>query len=117
MRQSRIFAGALLWLGFLFGQVSLHAQPSPSHESGTSRQNESRRAYSLPPEKLKQAIEYSHARNWLALGGAIYGIAALLVVLQWGLSAKFRDWAEAASPRRGVQVILFVPLISLAIDL
>jgi Zn-dependent protease with chaperone function len=102
---------ALLWLG-------LFLLPSPSHaQSSTQDQKQTTHEYSLPPDKLKQAIEYSHARNWLAFGGAIYGIAALLVVLQWGLPAKFRDWAEAASRRRFVQALVFVPLVTLAIDL
>ena len=102
---------ALLWLGLFLVPSQIQAQPS------TQDQKQQTREYSLPPDKLKQAIEYSHARNWLAFGGAIYGILALLVVLQWGLSAKFRDWAEAASRRRFVQVLVFVPLITLAIDL
>jgi STE24 endopeptidase len=102
---------ALLWLGLFLVPSPIRAQPS------TLDQKQPTREYSLPPDKLKQAIDYSHARNWLAFSGAIYGIAALLVVLQWGLSTKFRDWAEAASRRRFVQVLLFVPLITLAIDL
>src|SRR5260370_30888214 len=102
---------ALLLIGLFLVPSLIHAQPStPDQKRQTSE-------YSLPPEKLKQAIEYSHARNWLAFGGAIYGIAALVVVLQWGLSAKFRDWAEAASRRRFVQALGFVPPLPLAIAL
>jgi Zn-dependent protease with chaperone function len=96
------------------------AQPSAPPAASTNstvQQKEPKREYSLPPEKLKQAIEYSHASYWLHFGGAIYAIAVLMVVLQWGLSAKFRDWAETASRRRFVQVIVFVPLMILAIDL
>src|ERR1700736_5250125 len=78
---------------------------------------ESTRQYSLPPDKLKKAIEYSHASYWLHFGAAIYGIAALWGVLRSGVSAKFRGWAEAASRRRFVQAIVFVPLLTLTIDL
>src|SRR5438067_1632112 len=102
---------ALLWLGLLLVPSPIHAQPSTPDQKQTTHE------YSLPPDKLKQAIEYSHARNWLAFGGTIYGITASLVVLQWGLSAKFRDLAEATSHRRFVQVLVFVPLITLAIAL
>jgi Zn-dependent protease with chaperone function len=73
--------------------------------------------YSLPPDKLKQAIEYSHAGYWLHFGGEIYGIAVLLLVLKWGVAPKFRDWAEARSRHRFVQALIFVPLIALTIDL
>jgi Zn-dependent protease with chaperone function len=120
MRVSRLCALLLLLLGFFLIPSRIRAQSTPPQApaaSPGSEQKQPTREYSLPPDKLKQAIEYSHARDWLALGGAIYGIAALLVVLQWELSAKFRDWAEAASRGRFVQVIVFVPLITLAIDL
>jgi Zn-dependent protease with chaperone function len=99
----------LLLLGLLI--VHLHAQstaPAPKEQT---------REYSLPPDKLKQAIEYSHAGYGLHFGGELYGIAVLLVVLQWGLAAKFRDWAEARSQHRFVQAIIFVPLLALTIDL
>ena len=100
---------ALLLLSLLI--VGLQAQstaPAPKEQT---------HQYSLPPDKLKQAIEYSHAGYWLHFGGEIYGIAVLLVVLQWGLAAKFRDWAEARSRHRFVQAIVFVPLLALTIDL
>jgi Zn-dependent protease with chaperone function len=99
-------------LALLVASVALSAQPSPSIEK-----KDTTRAYSLPPDKLQRAIEYAHARNWLHFIGEIYGMAALLAVLAFGLAAKFRDWAEAASRRRLVQAIVFVPLLVLANDL
>ena len=105
----------LLWLGLLMGQPS---PPTPAPAvSSSSEQKQPTHEYSLPPDKLKQAIEYSRAGYWLHFGGAIYGIAVLLVILQWGVAAKIRDWAEAASEHRFVQVLVFVPMILLAIDL
>ena len=119
MRSLRRSFGALLCLIILLTPASLHAQPGQPSAPGASStgQSEQNQQYSLPPDKLKRAIEYSQARNWLHFGGAIYGILLLLVVLQWGLPARFRDWAEGASPRRFVQAIVFVPLITLTIDL
>lgn len=73
--------------------------------------------YSLPPDKLQKAIDYAHARSWLYFISQIYGVAALLAILVLGLAAKFRDWAEAASGRRFIQAIIFVPLLLLANDL
>ena len=109
MRLSRFLASTALLLGLLI--VHLHAQstaaPAPKEQT---------HEYSLPPDKLKQAIEYSHAGYGLHFGGEIYGIAVLLVVLQCGLAAKFRDWAEARSQRRFVQATIFVPLLALTID-
>jgi STE24 endopeptidase len=73
--------------------------------------------YSLPPDKLQKAIEYAHARNWLYFGGQIYGVAVLLAILGFGWAAQFRDWAEAASRRRFIQAVIFVPLLLAANDL
>jgi Zn-dependent protease with chaperone function len=111
MRVSRFPALLLLLLGLLLDCTSIHAQAAQPESKNSTRE------YSLPPDKLKEAIDYSHARNWLSFGGAIYGIAALLVVLQWRLAPKFRDWSQAASKSRFVQALIFVPLIALAIDL
>ena len=72
--------------------------------------------YSLPPDKLKRAIEYAQDRYWLHFAGELWGIAVLIAILAFGLSAKFRDWAEAASSRRFVQAAIFVPLLLLAND-
>src|SRR5229473_2217139 len=91
----------------------MFAQPAPP----TSNQKESPHQYSLPPDKLEKAIDYSTARNWLHFISPLYGIAVLLATLTFGWAAKFRDWAESASHRRSVQAILFVPLLILTIDL
>ena len=71
----------------------------------------------MPPDKLQKAIDYAHARNWLYFTSQIYAVAVLVAILTLGLAAKFRDWAEAASHRRLLQAMVFVPLIFLTIDL
>jgi Zn-dependent protease with chaperone function len=90
----------------------LFAQPAPP----SRQQNNARRQYSLPPDKLQKAIEYSTARNWLHFISPLYGMGVLLATLTRGWSAKFRDWAQAASRRRSIQAIVFVPLLILTID-
>jgi STE24 endopeptidase len=119
MRLSRPFAAALLVLRLLILSLSLAAQPSqpPPPAASPSSPKEPSHEYSLPPDKLKQAIEYSRAGYWLHFGGAIYGIAVLLVVLQLGLAARFRDWAQAVARSRFLQATLFVALLTMTIDL
>ena len=73
--------------------------------------------YSLPPDKLQRAIEYAHAGYWLHFSSEIYVMLILAAIVATGLSAKFRDWAEAASKRRFVQALIFVPLLLLTNDL
>jgi STE24 endopeptidase len=73
--------------------------------------------YSLPPDKLQRAIEYAHAAYWLHFSSEIYAILILVAIVATGLSAKFRDWADAASKRRFVQALVFIPLLLLTNDL
>ena len=73
--------------------------------------------YSLPPDKLQRAIEYAHAGYSLHFGSEIYAVLILAVIVATGLAAKFRDWAAAASKRRFVQALVFVPLLLLTNDL
>lgn len=90
------------------------ASQSPSVEKNSKTAS---RVYSLPPDKLEQARQYAHARNGLHFFGEIYGFAVILAILLFGWAAKFRDWAEAASRRRFLQAVIFVPLLLLGNDL
>ena len=95
-----------LFMALLFAPVSVPAQPPPKTTE-----------YSLPPDKLDKAHDYARARNWLHFAGEIYGVVVVVVILAFGIAAKFRDWAEAASQRRFVQAMIFIPLLLLANDL
>jgi len=73
--------------------------------------------YSLPPDKLQRAIEYAHAGYWLHFSSEVYAIAILAAIVASGLSATFRNWAAAASQRRFIQALIFVPLLLLTNDI
>lgn len=73
--------------------------------------------FTLSPEKHQQAIEYRRAGYKLHFFNAAYGVLILLAVLWLGISARFRDWAEGASKRRFVQALIFVPLLTLTVDI
>src|SRR6266436_308340 len=62
------------WLLMLFMVAVLFAQPAQP----PSEQKEATHQYSLPPDKLQKAIDYSTARNWLHFISPLYGIAVLL---------------------------------------
>jgi Zn-dependent protease with chaperone function len=74
-------------------------------------------AYSLPPDKLQRAIEYAHSAYTLHFASEIWAIVILAAIVAVGLSAKFRNWAEAASPRRLIQALVFIPLLLVTNDL
>ncbi len=71
--------------------------------------------YSLPPEKYEQAVAYSRAKYRLYFIDFVYGLIVFLAVLGWRVAPKFRDWAERASLRRFVQVLVYSPLLLVAL--
>ena len=73
--------------------------------------------YSLPPDKLVQATALYKTGIIMFVLGTAYGFAVLLAILFLRLNARFRDWAERASRRRFVQVVVFGALLLLTIDL
>lgn len=50
---------------------------------------------------------YFEGGYWLLLWGTIIGIAADLILLRTGLSARFRDWTERVTKRRFLQSMLY----------
>jgi STE24 endopeptidase len=71
--------------------------------------------YTLSPEKYEKAVAYSRARYRLYFVDFVYGVVVLLLVLGWRLGPKYRDWAQRASARRFVQVIVYAPLLLLSL--
>lgn len=87
-------------------------QQLPAQTPSSSPQTETRnevKGYTLTPEKYAKAVAYSNARYRLHFIDFVYGLLVLILVLRWRLAPKFRDWAEAASPRRFLQAVIFVP--------
>jgi STE24 endopeptidase len=89
------------------GVAQTPAPPPPQREV---------KGYSLPPEKLQKAVDFARARNRLHFAGVAWDILMLLVLLQWRVAPRFRNWAEAVSRRRIVQAYIFVPLMVLCVD-
>jgi len=74
-------------------------------------------AYTVSGEQYRRAVEYSRAKYRHYFIGAAYGFLTLLLVLYLRLGAKFRDWAEKASRRRVLQVLIYAPLMLLTVTL
>ena len=96
---------ALLALLGLFFPMLSPAQPAPAPAPAPVTE------YRLPPDKLKQAEGLDRIRKLLYAGRTLYGVGVLVLLLQLRVSARFRDWAEAASGRRCGQAVVFVPLL------
>ncbi len=67
--------------------------------------------YKPPPDKYARAVAYSRAHYDHYFVDAFYGLLVFLLLLFWRVGPLFRDWAERASRRRFVQVLIYTPLL------
>lgn len=78
------------------------------------------KGYSLPPDKYQKAVAYSRAFDRLYFVDTVWGLLVLLAILDSGLAARFRDWAEGGHdegqrPRpRLAQAAIYATLLSLS---
>jgi Zn-dependent protease with chaperone function len=76
-----------------------------------------RTTYTLPPEKLQKAVALERTRILLTVGGTLWAIAQLVLVLALGIVAQMRDLALRLSGNRWVQGFAFVFLLVLLLGL
>ena len=113
----------LLFLGLLIlGATAPAAQEEPPAASAsatpaqTAAPQPARRvvtAYTLPDDVRKKAHDLNRIHFRFNLISFVYGLVVLWIVLHWRFSAKYRDWAEAASSRRFLQAVVYSPLLIL----
>src|SRR5256712_6433152 len=89
--------------------------PEAAVAADEKKENTEVKGYALPPEKYRQAIEYSRAQYRLHFARVLYDLVVLLAVLGWRLAPRLRNLAERASSRRSVQVLVFAPLLLLVL--
>lgn len=81
------------------------AAPQPAqaqHAQPTSEQ-----AYSLPPDKLAQAIALNRIQLTLEIIGTLWGLAVLWILLASRAASRIESWAELRIRRRWIQGLLF----------
>jgi STE24 endopeptidase len=72
-------------------------------------------AYTLPPELYRKAHRLYQTRFAIRVISTFYGIFVFWLLLQAKWAARFRDWAERVTSKRFVQVLIFTPLLVLAV--
>lgn len=118
-----LLAAFLLLPAVAAGAQAPPTQPPPANQTQTvpgtaaapPASQKQVQGYTLTPEQYERAVAYSRARYRLYFASFFYGIGILLLILVLKLSPRFRDWAEAASRRRFVQVIIYAPLLLLTL--
>ena len=109
MRMAKVLLG-LLMLASCFGGPVARAQTA-SEAAAQQKASESKPAYTLPPEKLARAIEYSRKRVVLGFVETGWGIVQLLLLLVLGVAAWMRDVAVKRGGNRWVQGFTFFFLL------
>lgn len=74
-------------------------------------------AYSLSPDKLAKAIELSRIRGVLHFVGAAWDVLVLFAVLQFGIAAAVRRFAERCSGNSWVQGLVFLVGMMLILEI
>ena len=87
-------------------------QPAPASAAGQeapalTNAQPAPQAYSLPPDKLAKAIALGRIRNILEFAGALWGLAALWLLLATRAAAGLEAWAQRIFARRWLQGLLF----------
>jgi len=100
LRKLARFAVVCLFVTVAFGVAgkSAHAGTLTSffQAPGTTSQSPAHvTAYTLPPDKYAQARGLARIGYVAGILIPLYTILVLYLMLRWGWSAKFRDWAEA----------------------
>lgn len=90
-----------------------HATIQSSADVSSPKEKKDVQSYELSPEKYQKAIAYSRARYWEYFIGAAYFPLILLLLLRSRAAPRLRDWAERASSRYWVQLLLFAPVFML----
>jgi Zn-dependent protease with chaperone function len=74
-------------------------------------------AYTLPPEKLREAAALERVRMTLEVVGTVWALGQLVLILALGWAGRMRDWAVGLGRSRWVQGYGFVFVLLLAMGL
>jgi len=73
--------------------------------------------YTLSHERYEKAVAYSRAGYTLYFVSVFFDIAVLLLILWFGVAAKYRDFVLRRTENAFLQGLLYVPLLVLTLDL
>jgi STE24 endopeptidase len=93
-----------------FGTVAGYGSPTPPSQPGTASnppQPHSEQAYSLPPEKLAQAIALNKIRVSLDIAGSLWGLIVLWGLLASGRATRLDVWTRGTIKPSWLQGLAF----------
>ncbi|MGC1421147.1 MAG: M48 family metallopeptidase [Terracidiphilus sp.] len=98
------------------GQASADSQ-SQSVPVASQAQPHSEQAYSLPPEKLAQAIALNKIRVTLDIAGSLWGLVVLWGLLAFRLAERLDAWTRETMRRRSTQGLAFFAVVVVILSL
>jgi Zn-dependent protease with chaperone function len=72
--------------------------------------------YTLSQDRYEKAIAYSRAGYALYFVMAFFDILVMILVLNLGVAAKFRDFAESTTSSRFLQGLVYIPVLVVTLD-
>lgn len=99
--------------GGAFGQTS-QANPqseSPVQQVQAKPSPHSEQAYSLPPEKLAEAMALNRIRVWVAVAGSVWGLIVLWALLATGTVTRLDVWTRETLKPGWMQGIGFFAIV------
>jgi STE24 endopeptidase len=112
----------LLFLVMLSAPMAATAQRQPAVASAQQSQSSLAASqpitqYTLPPEKLREAVDLARTGRELYFEDFAASIILLILLLRLRIASRFRDWAEAATSNRLGQAAIFTALLLVTMDL
>ena len=124
MRIRSIVLPCIAILAFVGASSTAHATPTPTEAAALVAAAKDHTAYTLPPDKLAKSVALHRYRVTMTFADPIWGIATLLLMLQFGIIARMRNAAVNLSKNRWAQgftffflFLLLSTLFSLPLDL
>jgi STE24 endopeptidase len=111
MRLLKLLLGLVVLAGCYIAPAAWGQAATSTETKAEQKAAENKPAYSLPPEKLARAVEYSRKRVLLGFAETGWGILQLILLLTLGIAAWMRDRAVGFSRNRWVQGFAFVFLL------
>jgi STE24 endopeptidase len=72
--------------------------------------------YTLSQDRYEKAIAYSRAGYTLYFVMSFFDILVMILVLNLGVAAKFRDFAESVTGSRFLQGLVYIPVLVMTLD-
>jgi len=105
---------------FAHATARFQAAAQQSSENAVAPENHQAKlvtSFTLPPDEYAKARHLNRIGYVVGFFSPLYEILILALILKWGWSAKFRDWAESISKLRLTQAAIYTAILVIVVRL